>query len=72
VEIPDVVDQPTCLVEVLQNTDPKGSAAAIGGSIGRLGMQKGGFTSPYRVTAQGVGVAETTPVVIQSTYTRLF
>jgi type IV pilus assembly protein PilX len=72
VVLPDVAAQPTCLVEVLQIIDPKGSAASVGGSIGRLGMQKTGYPSPFRVTAQGVGAVQTTPVVTQSTYSRLF
>jgi len=72
VEIPDVVSQPTCLVEVLQNTDPKASAAAIGSGIGRGSLLKTGFPTPYRVTAQGVGAMETTPAVVQSTFKRFF
>jgi len=72
VKVPDVANQPTCLVELLTVSDPKASAASIGGSIGRLGMQKTGFPIPFRVSAQGVGAIQTTPVITQSTYTRLF
>jgi len=72
VAIPYIPTQPKCLVEILVNTDPKGSAAAIGGAVGRLGMQKTGSPTPYRVSAQGVGFTEAAPVVTQSTYTRLF
>ena len=71
VVVPDVVSQPTCLVEVL-HVDAKGSSASVGGAIGRLGMLKSGSPSPYRVSAQGVGAVQTTSVVTQSTYSRLF
>lgn len=69
----DVDTQPTCLVEVLPVSDPQASAAAIGNAISRgASMRGGGPQFPYRVTAQGVGAAEAAPVVVQSTFTRLF
>lgn len=62
--IPEVSDQPACIIESL-GTTPSGN---IGGSL-RAGLAQG-TVNVYRVTARGTGARDSTVVLLQSTYER--
>jgi type IV pilus assembly protein PilX len=70
-EIKDVADKPSYLIEELE-VDVGASAAAEGSAIDVGGLMTTGDAVPYRVTARGFGLSQDAEAIVQSAYKRRF
>lgn len=65
-KVPDVAEQPRCLIEVIPANIPL--CNFIMGNSLQMGAVPPNCPPSYRVTARGVGAELTTQVILQSTY----
>jgi len=66
--IPDVAQQPRCLIEIIPVNIPQCNFLMLNST--QVGTNPPNCRTSYRVTAQGVGAEITTQVVLQSTYAK--
>lgn len=65
-EVPNVAEQPKCLIEVIQPNIPL--CNFIMGNSLQMGTVPPNCPPSYRVTSRGIGAELTTQVILQSTY----